>query len=62
MDIDKKEFSHKAIIHGQKLGKLFVYFHVQEIPSYNYFIYQCLVGTSGKRWHFEGKLESMASE
>ena len=41
MDIDKKEFSHKAIIHGQKLGEL-VYFHVQEIPSYNYFIYQCL--------------------
>ena len=44
MDIDKKEFFHKAIIHGQKLGELVVYFHVQEIPSYNHFIYiyQCL--------------------
>ena len=44
MDIDKKEFFHKATIHGQKLGELIVYFHVQEIPSYNYFIYmyQCL--------------------
>ena len=44
MDIDKKEFFHKAITHGQKLGELVVYFHVQEIPSDNYFIYmyQCL--------------------
>ena len=42
MDIDEKEFFHKAIIYGQKLGELAVYFHVQEIPSYNYFIYQCL--------------------
>ena len=62
MDIDKKEFSHKAIIHGQKLGELIMCISMSRKSSVIIILYINVFGTLGKQQNFEGKLESIASE